>query len=59
MVLLRLAVIVPPPDAVGGRNPNDKPTTFMLPVHNPEDITLAQLAARITAQWEKLCPEHP
>ncbi|WEW61357.1 hypothetical protein PRK78_006847 [Emydomyces testavorans] len=59
MVLLRLTVKVPLPEVVGMQAADIKVTAFMLPVHDPENVTLGQLAYQITEKWKKLRPDAP
>lgn len=62
MVLLRLTVKIPPPDVVQSRrrstsNAQAKPTSFLLVIRDPEQLTLGELTWMITDKWSKLRPE--
>ncbi|EZF29169.1 hypothetical protein H101_07150 [Trichophyton interdigitale H6] len=60
MVLLRLTVKVVP-RAVEGEEAKDedglKSTSFLMVVHRPDQMSLGELAWRVSEQWKKLRPE--
>ena len=61
MVLLRLTVKIPPPEVVQNRRRStgtaqEKPTSFLLVIRNPEQLTLGELTWMITEKWFKLRP---
>ena len=41
---------------VAGGASSDKPTTFLVPVDNPEEVTLGGLAGLIQDMWKRLRP---
>ncbi|KAL1956610.1 hypothetical protein VTO42DRAFT_6957 [Malbranchea cinnamomea] len=65
MVLLRLTVKVLPPEVVtqtrhrAVHDAQSKPTSFLLVLRNPENVTLGELCWMIREKWAKLRPDAP
>lgn len=40
-----------------GNGAAGKPVSFLIPLHNPEEVTLGALAGMIQEKWKKLRPD--